>query len=77
MAKFYGMVQGDRGAETRCGQRRIKSACQSYRGSVITELTYKDNDLMVEVRIGENESTSYGSLLWYGTFEEFVVQMKK
>lgn len=70
MARFYGKVQGNRGEATRVGHSRIQASVQSHRGSVITELTYKDDQLMVEVRVGD-ESTAYGSLIFYGTFEEF------
>ena len=70
MAKFYGQVQGNRGSATRVGHSRIQASVQSHRGSVITELTYKDDQLMVEVRVGAG-STSYGSLIFYGTMEEF------
>jgi hypothetical protein len=74
MAAFYGKIQGNRGEATRCGHSRIKASVQSHRGSVITELTYKDDQLMVEVRAGA-ESTSYGSLIFYGTYEEFVSKL--
>lgn len=76
MSKFYGMVQGSRGPATRCGHRSIKTSCQSYNGSVITELSYNENnELMVEVSVGKSESTSYGSLLFRGTFNEFVEKL--
>jgi hypothetical protein len=74
MSKFYGQVNGGRGTATRCGHSRIKASVQSHRGSVITELTYKDDQLMVEVRVGV-ESTYYGSLIFYGTYEEFVSKL--
>ena len=71
MARFYGQVVGDRSAATRCGHRRIKAAAQSYDGSVITQLTYKeDGTLMVSIEIAEG-SFSYGNTGFYGTMEEF------
>ena len=77
MSKFYGQIVGDRGAATRTDHRRIKTAAQSYSGSVITELTYNEEDkLMVEVCVGENESTSYGRMIFYGTFEEYVKKLR-
>lgn len=78
MSKFYGMVQGHRGAATRGGHRSIKAAAQSYDGSVITELTYNDeNKLMVSICVGVNESTAYGRQIFYGTFEEYIEKLQK
>ncbi len=75
MSKFYGQVVGDRSAATRCGHRRIKAAAQSYDGSVITQLTYKeDGTLMVSVEIAEG-SSSYGNTVFYGTLEEFKTKL--
>ena len=49
MSKFYGMIQGGRGEATHCGHRFIKSAVQSYDGSVITELEYNEiGELLVK-----------------------------
>ena len=74
MSKFYGSVQGNRGAATRGGYDRITSSAQSWNGSVITELTYDDDKLMV--RIGtDSGSSSYGSTIFYGTFDEFVAKL--
>ena len=74
MAKFYGLIQGDRGAATRCGHHRIKAAAQSYDGSVITQLSYnKDGQLMVDISVAKDESTAfYGQRVFYGTLDEFV-----
>lgn len=77
MAKFYGMVVGDRGEATRGGHHRIKAAAQSYDGSVITELTYnREGQLMVDVCVGKGESTCMGSRVFYGTFEEYVAKLE-
>jgi len=78
MSKFYGMVVGDRGEATRGGHHRIKASCQSYAGSVITELTYNhEGQLMVDVSVGIGESTSYGRTIFHGTFEEYVAKLKQ
>ena len=75
MSKFYGSVQGNRGAATRGGYNIIKTSAQSYDGSVITELTYEEDTLMVRVLTAER-SSSYGSTIFYGTFDEFVTKLK-
>lgn len=74
MSKFYGSIQGNRGAATRGGSSAsgIKSSCQSYDGSVITYLSYDGNDtLMVTIEVSEY-SSSYGRRIFCGTFEEFI-----
>ena len=75
MSKFYGQVFGGRGTATRCGHRFIKTSVQSYDGSVQTELSYNEDELMVRVSTTP-ESSSYGSTIFYGTFEEFVNKLK-
>ena len=64
---------GNRGAATRGGSASsgFKATAQSYDGSVITQLTYKeDGTLMVSIEIAEGSSI-YGRTVFYGTFEEF------
>ena len=77
MSKFYGQVFGASQTEaTRRGHRSIRTAAQSYDGSVITELSYNDEGkLMVDVS-ADNYSTSCGSRIFYGTYEEFVAKLK-
>ena len=77
MSKFYGQVMGAAKTEaTRRGHHYIKTSAQSFNGSVITELTYNENDqLMVRINTGTG-STSLGSTTFYGTFEEFVNKLK-
>lgn len=77
MAKFYGQVQGNRGAATRMGHQSIRASVQSYAGSVITELSYnKEGQLLVDVSVAKDESTSYrGTRLFYGTLDEFVAKL--
>ena len=76
MAKFYGTIQGNRGAATRMGHSLIKSSVQSYDGSVITYLSYDEDKLMVEVCVSD-ESSSYGKRIFYGTFEEFKTKLER
>ena len=76
MAKFYGQINGGRGTATRVGHRNIRTAAQSYDGSVITELTY-NNEGKLMVRVDTSDCSSYyGSMTFYGTFEEFVAKLK-
>ena len=78
MAKFYGSIQGNRGAATRMGSLAsgIKGSCQSYDGSVITYLDYDANDnLMVTIEVSDH-SSSYGKRVFCGTLEEFVKKLE-
>jgi hypothetical protein len=77
MAKFYGSIQGNRGAATRMGHQSIRASVQSYDGSVITELSYnKEGQLLVDVSVAKDESTSYrGTRLFYGTLDEFIAKL--
>lgn len=83
MSKLYGSVQGCRGAATRTGHSLMKASVQSYDGSVITYMSYepdktnpKEEKLMVEVCVSDR-SSSYGSRIFYGTFEEFVNKLER
>lgn len=75
MAKFYGQVVGERQAATRTGHRRIKASAQSWDGSVSTELTYENDNLMVAIQVASG-SSAYGQQIFYGTFEEFINKLK-
>jgi hypothetical protein len=76
MAKFYGMIQGNRGAATRCGSTSISASVQSWNGSVITQLSYdKDDNLMISVNYSTG-SSAYGTSIFYGTVEEFVNKLR-
>ena len=76
MSAFYGMVQGNRGAATRCCSKSISASVQSWNGSVVTQLSYdKDNNLMISVNYSA-ASSSYGTPIFYGTVEEFVAKLK-
>ena len=78
MSAFYGMVQGNRGAAIRGGSRAsgFKSTVQSWDGSVITRMSYNDKDeLMVSVEVAKG-SAPYGTTIFDGTFEEYVMKLK-
>lgn len=77
MSKFYGTIQGGRGAATRTGHKGIKACAQSYQGSVITELSYDNDKLMVSISVDTNESTTYGRQIFYGTFDEYIEKLSK
>lgn len=76
MAAFFGQVAGGRGTATRTGTRNIRTSAQSWRGSIITELSYNSEDkLMVEI-CADDYSTAYGNRIFYGTYEEFIAKFK-
>lgn len=81
MSTFYGMVHGNRGAVTRCGSKNsgFKVTAQSYDGSVIINLRYnKDNILMVELDTNDSSSMcgSYSTPSFNGTFDELKQMLK-
>lgn len=76
MSKLYGSIQGSRGAATRTGGSLMKSSVQSYDGSVITYMSYDKDNLMVEICVSDY-SSSYGSRIFYGTFDEYVAKLKR
>ncbi len=80
MSSFYGLIEGNRGAATRGGSKNsgFRASAQSYCGSVIVTLHYKDNEEKPEnlrVRVGTNDrsscSTDWNSQDWSGSFEDF------
>jgi hypothetical protein len=78
MSAFYGMVQGNRGAATRGGSRNsgFKSTVQSWDGSIITQMSYDDKDqLMVTVSYSTG-SNCYGTTIFHGTFDEYVMKLR-
>lgn len=78
MSAFYGCVQGNRGAATRGGSRAsgFKSTAQSYDGSVITRLSYNNEDeLMVTIEVSDC-SSPYGTTIFTGTFDEYINKLK-
>lgn len=78
MATFYGQVFGSgRTSATRGGtyESGLRTSAQSFKGSVIVELTQPEDEdgnreLMVEVQVSSNTS-SRGKSLFYGTLDEF------
>ena len=78
MSTFYATIQGNRGPATRRGSAAsgIKAAVQSWKGSVITSLSYnQDDELMVNISVSKG-SSSYGDTIFYGTFEEFKQKLQ-
>ena len=78
MSAFYGMVQGNRGAATRGGSRAsgFKSTVQSWDGSIVTEMSYdKEDNLMVTVSYNTG-SAPYGTTIFHGTFDEYVMKLR-
>ena len=73
MSKFYGMIQGNRGAATRGGSTNsgFKATVQSWDGSVINYLDYdREDKLRLTVSVAEGSST-YGDEVFRGTLDEF------
>lgn len=71
MAAFYGMVVGNREATTRTGSKNsgFKATCQSYDGSVITDMYYKDDELRVRISLADG-SDCYGDQVFDGNMDE-------
>ena len=75
MSKFYGTIFGQsKTPATRCGSKMIRTAAQSWNGSVIVELYYNNDELMVDVEIDEG-SAMRGNLIFSGNFDEFVEKL--
>ena len=73
MSKFYGMIQGNRGAATRGGSADsgFKATAQSWEHSIISRLDYDHEDkLRLTLEVAEGSKT-YGDTMFRGTFEEF------
>lgn len=71
MSAFYGSVEGQaKTIATRRGSKDITVSAQSWNGSIITRLYYNNDDLMVDLRIGEG-STAGGITVYSGTFSKF------
>ena len=80
MSTFYGSIKGSRGIATRCGTKNsgLKGTIQSWDGSVITNMYYSDNKLMLNIKLDEGSSTGYGNKIaeFTGTFDEFANLLK-
>ena len=78
MGTFYGTIQGNRGEATRMGSKSsgFRASAQSYDGSVITELSYRDNEdtkdetLVISINLSDSSSSYYGKNYFYGTLEQ-------
>ena len=69
------VLRNDKTNATRRGFQHIKAAVQSWDGSIITRLTYKGADLMIEVQYSDTSETT-GESLFYGTVADFVKLLK-
>lgn len=82
MATFYGQVFGNgRTSATRGGtyDSGLMTSAQSYKGSVIIELTQPEQEdgsrkLMVEVQVNTSTS-SRGKTVYYGDLSEFCYRL--
>lgn len=82
MATFYGQVFGNgRTPATRGGtyDSGLRTSAQSFKGSVIVELTQPEDEdgnreLMVEVQVNSN-TASRGKSLFYGTLDELCQKL--
>lgn len=74
MSRFYGQVEGmAETIATRRGSNFIKSSAQSWDGSVITRLSYDENDVLkIQIELSDKSSFSGGWSIpsFYGTLEE-------
>lgn len=79
MAKYYGMVQGNRGAASRIGSSSsgLMASAQSWNGSLITYVHDGDGDESVfDIEIS-NGSSAYGSRVFSGTLSELKEKLAK
>ena len=79
MSTFYGLVEGNRSCATRGGSKNsgFRASAQSYDGSIIVRLHYKDDETKPEnliVNIGTNDGSSFctdwSSDNWNGTLPD-------
>jgi len=77
MSKFYGTVIGSaRTPATRRGHSNILTSAQSFDGSVITHLSYRNDELTVRIEIAD-ESSVYGETYFIGTLEELKETLRR
>ena len=79
MAKYYGTVQGNRGAATRIGSASsgITASAQSWNGSLIAYIHDGDGDEPIfDIEIA-NGSSAYGSRVFSGTLRELKEKLSK
>ena len=72
MSAFYGTIKGStKNNATRRGFQEIKVSAQSWKGSLITRLYYKDNTLMCELEYNQ-ESATQGDNIYKGSLDNLV-----
>lgn len=77
MSKFYGTVIGSAPTPaTRRGGTNIHVSAQSWHGSLITYMSYDENEnLYVELDYYEG-SSAYGRTIFRGTMQELLEKLK-
>lgn len=77
MAVFYGQVDGTaQTVASRRGSNNIKASVQSWNGSIITTLRYKEDELWITVDYDEG-SSFYGKTIYDGSVQDFVEMCKE
>lgn len=78
MATYYGQVKGyaDITASRRGSKESdIKASCQSWDGSLITSMWYRDGRLMVLIETAEGSSFKGERTLFRGTFQQLCERL--
>ena len=70
MARFYGQVEGQASTVATCrGSDYIKVSAQSWNGSLITDMKYKGEQLIIRLQIDDG-SSPYGETYFIGTLQQ-------
>lgn len=74
MAIFYGTIRGNRGQATKVGSKSsgVTASVQSYEGSIITEIYYKDDIKYCTIGTNKNSSNHYNTVLYDGPLEDLI-----
>lgn len=81
MSKYYGETfgynrNGSGSVASRCGHTGIRSAAQSYDGSLIAlAIDNKDGDTIFELEIAD-DSSIFGETIFSGTLEELKERLQ-
>lgn len=77
MSKFYGQVISDKNttAATRCGNRSIRAAAQTWDGSVIVVARQIKDRTVFEIEVDEG-SDAYGKCIFEGSLEELIAKLE-
>ena len=73
MSTFYSLIKGCRGAATRCGSKNsgIRASVQSWQGSIISKLSYDQNEeLKIDIGYSEQSSSCSDRTIFYGNKKE-------